>query len=218
MNRRNAESRVCYFWFCHSLMTWALWLSLTLSHLPQPSMYQECLVFSHSQSFLQNILQAFDPLTPWNGRCSWDEGPPEWDLSPWKLQVPVQVEAMSLGIFCWVLHAEPPMYCKYVSSPQKAVFSIAHVPKYALYRCTACDFNNSQSLFLVLGYWLNSKGSIYIKDQILKILGRTLGYLFWNLIEISVMLFTDEKPNRYTIALYCEMKPSREESKTLIFF
>lgn len=128
-----------------------------------------------------------------------------------------------LGIFCWVLNAEPLMYYKYVTSLWKAVFSIAHVPRYALYSCMACDFNNSQSSFLVLCYWLNSKGSIYIKDQILKILGRTLGYLFWNLIEISVMLFTDEKLNRYilrlvTIALYCEMKPSREESKTLIFF
>lgn len=57
-----------------------------------------------------------------------------------------------LGFFCWVLNAEPPMCCKYVTSLWKAVFSIAHVPKYALYSSTACDFNNSQSLFLVLCY------------------------------------------------------------------
>lgn len=57
-----------------------------------------------------------------------------------------------LGFFCWVLNAEPPMCCKYVTSLWKAVFSIAHVPKYAVYSSTACDFNNSQSLFLVLCY------------------------------------------------------------------
>lgn len=96
-------------------------------------------------------------------------------------------------------HAGPPMYCKYVTSLWRAAFSVAHVSEYALYSCTACDFNNAQDLFLVLCCWLNSKGSIYIKGQILKILGRTLEYLFWSLIEISVTLFTDAKPNRYIL-------------------
>lgn len=99
-------------------------------------------------------------------------------------------------------HTEPPVYRKCMTSLCRAVFSTAHVPKYALDRCRACDFNYSQSLFLVRCYWLNSKGSIYIKGQILKILGRTLGYVFWNLIEISVMLFTDEKTNRYILEAY----------------
>lgn len=191
---------------------------------PQNSVNQECLVFSHSQSSLPKYPSGFWPPDALEWEMLLSRGAPR--------RRPLSLGAASanssegdehLGIFCWVLNAEPPMYCKYVASLRKAVFFIAHVPKYALYSCTACDFNNSQSFFLVLCYWLNSKGSIYIKDQILKILGRTLGYLFWNLIEISVMLFTDEKPNRYIlrlvmIALYCEMKPSREESKTLIFF
>lgn len=57
-----------------------------------------------------------------------------------------------LGMVLLGSHAGPPMCCKYVTSLSKAVSSVAHVLKCALYRCIACDFNNSQSLFLILCY------------------------------------------------------------------
>lgn len=176
----------------HNLITWECRASLTSPVLCKTGMFGvfPLPVPTHECSI------GFWLLDTLHGRYYWGAAMMKPPLALGTASFNAAEENEHLGMVLLGSHAGPPTCCKYMTSLCKAVSSVAHFPKYALYRCIGCDFNNSQSLFPILCYWLNSKGSIYIKGQILKILRRTLGYLFWNLIEISVMLFTDENPNR----------------------